>query len=543
MTPKQILDSFSETLMRDERILSAQERALVATLLHHAKAATSENPDMQDSVRKVIASAVGETVAQRAFAVLGTSIVERILENSSLPLGDSAGARTADSYTGPRPPSSPNDPQTPTDSLPGVRTGMHSKPSPPFDPQPPSASISTEGARTADMHSGPRPPSSPHDPQSPGEFLRTTGVRSADINASPRPPQGPQTPGESLPTVGVRTADMFAGPHPPVQPQHPGESLPTVETRTARMSSSPHPPSQPDPPSEFMPTVVARSANVYSPRPPISPGPQTPGESRRATMTEPDPPATTPKGPQPPGVRAPQKEPHKPHPSPKEPQSPGHARAEVVSDTATAVAEMPPVLPAQCVVLDEFLAPQELEELTRFALEHESDFKASEVVAPHADSGVVNYEHRRSRVLMDLAQHQDVMVERIKSVLPRVLDELGMEPFTIAGVEVQATASNDGDFFHFHSDNGSDRVASRYLTFVYFFHREPRQFEGGELRIHDSSRQDGLYVSDGSYQTIVPRQNQIIFFPCELLHEITPVNCASQQFADSRFTVNGWLRR
>jgi hypothetical protein len=485
MTPKQILDSFSETLMRDERILSTQERTLVATLLHHAKTATSENPDTQDAVRQVIASAVGETVAQRAFAVLGTSIVERILENSSLPLGDSTGARTAD---------------------------MHSKPRPPFDPQPPSASLSTMGARNA------------------------------DINPAPHPPHDPQPPGEFLPTVGVRTVDIYSGPHPPLQPQHPGESLPTVGTRKADMSSSPHPPIGPQPPQEFMPTVGVRTTDMYSPRPPISPGPQTPGESRRAMMTEPDPPSASPKGPQPPGVRAPQKEPHKPHPSPKEPQPPSHARA-VVSETATAVAEMPPVLPARCVVLDEFLAPQELEELTRFAMEHESDFKASEVVAPHADSGVINYEHRRSRVLMDLAQYQDVMVERIKSVLPRVLDELGMEPFTIAGVEVQATASNDGDFFHFHSDNGSDRVASRYLTFVYFFHREPQQFDGGELRIHDSSLRDGLYVSDGSYQSIVPRQNQIIFFPCELLHEITPVNCASQQFADSRFTVNGWLRR
>jgi len=44
MTPKQILDSFSETLMRDERILSARERALIASLLQHAKtAAGSEN--------------------------------------------------------------------------------------------------------------------------------------------------------------------------------------------------------------------------------------------------------------------------------------------------------------------------------------------------------------------------------------------------------------------------------------------------------------------------------------------------------------------
>ena len=230
-------------------------------------------------------------------------------------------------------------------------------------------------------------------------------------------------------------------------------------------------------------------------------------------------------------------------PPPKQPQPPSSVRTAVVSETSAAVAERPSVLPAQCVVLDEFLAPQELEELMRFTLEHEADFSASEVVSPSADGGVVNYEHRRSRVLLDLAQYQDLMLERIKAVLPQVLGKFGMEEFSIAGVEAQVTASNDGDFFHFHSDNGSDRVASRHLTFVYFFHREPRQFEGGELRIHDAHLQHGAYVSAGSYQTIIPQQNQIVFFPCELLHEITPVNCASQHFADSRFTLNGWLRR
>ena len=155
----------------------------------------------------------------------------------------------------------------------------------------------------------------------------------------------------------------------------------------------------------------------------------------------------------------------------------------------------------------------------------------------------MNYEHRSSRVLMDLGKYQDLMLERIRTALPEVLGKLGMEEFTIAGVEAQVTASNEGDFFHFHSDNGSERVASRYLTFVYFFHREPRGFEGGELRIHDARLQDGEYVSEGTYQTIIPQQNQIVFFPCEVLHEITPVKCSSQLFADSRFTLNGWLRR
>jgi SM-20-related protein len=118
-----------------------------------------------------------------------------------------------------------------------------------------------------------------------------------------------------------------------------------------------------------------------------------------------------------------------------------------------------------------------------------------------------------------------------------------MGKFSIAEAEMQITASNDGDYFHFHRDNGSEKVASRYLTFVYFFHREPMQFQGGELRVHDARLEGSTYVSQGSFQTIVPRQNQIVFFPCELMHEITPVICPSGLFADSRFTLNGWLRR
>jgi hypothetical protein len=393
MTPKQILDSFSETLMQDERILSAQERALLATLLQHAKLATGETPETQQAVRAVIASAVGETVAQRAFAVLGGSIVERILESSPLAPGDAGSLRDTDIYA-------KKDPQSP-----GVKA-----------------------------------PQKPHR----------------------RSPIGPESPGQPM---------------------------------------RPHPPE---------PAPEPQAPNV---RPPSKPSHQ------------------------------PLRGPAPPSPSLPDPQSPGHGLdTKVVAETGATVAERPAVLPAHCVVLDEFLMPPELEELMRFTLGHEAHFSASEVVSPTEVGGIINYEHRRSRVLMDLEHYQDVMLDRIKAVLPQVLHTLGMEEFAITGVEAQITASNDGDFFHFHSDNASDRVASRHLTFVYFFHREPRQFEGGELQIHDALLENGVYVSQGSHQTIVPQQNQIVFFPCELLHEITPVKCASQLFADSRFTLNGWLR-
>jgi hypothetical protein len=83
MTPKQILDSFSETLLRDERILSPRERALLSALLQHANSATDAGAETGSAVRAVISSAVGEIVGQRAFTVLGASILERILEESN----------------------------------------------------------------------------------------------------------------------------------------------------------------------------------------------------------------------------------------------------------------------------------------------------------------------------------------------------------------------------------------------------------------------------------------------------------------------------
>ncbi len=195
---------------------------------------------------------------------------------------------------------------------------------------------------------------------------------------------------------------------------------------------------------------------------------------------------------------------------------------------------------AQSVVLDEFLAPQEFEELVNYALQHEAEFQSSSVVLPSGDPGAIDYNHRRSQVLMDLGKHEQVILERIRGVLPRVLDRLGIEEFPVTRVEAQITASNDGDFFGAHSDDSQETIASRRITFVYFFHREPRPFEGGELRLHDSGASEP-YVSVGSYQRVVPQPNQIVFFPCSLLHEITPVECPSRAFADSRFTLNGWL--
>jgi SM-20-related protein len=200
------------------------------------------------------------------------------------------------------------------------------------------------------------------------------------------------------------------------------------------------------------------------------------------------------------------------------------------------------ILPAQYVILDEFLAPAELDALLQFALAHEHDFQVSEVLSP-GGPGVVDYEHRQSRVLFELGNQPAAVVDRLQACLPRVLPKLGRGEFAISQVEAQITASNDGDFFRNHYDNGHPDTATREITFVYFFHREPKAFSGGELRIYDTRQENGGYIATNNYRVVTPQQNQIVLFASSLGHEITPVACASRAFADSRFTLNGWLRR
>jgi Rps23 Pro-64 3,4-dihydroxylase Tpa1-like proline 4-hydroxylase len=238
-----------------------------------------------------------------------------------------------------------------------------------------------------------------------------------------------------------------------------------------------------------------------------------------------------------------------PQPPIQGPRTPGPnppaSIANAVNSTSSALAtsDLRETMAAQCVVFEEFLAPEELQNLMQDTLNREMEFQISEVISPGVTGGAVDFEYRRSQVLMDTGRYRDVILNRLQSCLPRVFQKLGLQSFWPTRAEVQITASNHADFFRCHSDNGHEELKSRELTFVYFFHREPKTFQGGELRLYDSQWDGQAYVATENYRAIVPRQNQIVLFPSSLTHEITPVECPSKAFADSRFTVNGWLHR
>ena len=199
-----------------------------------------------------------------------------------------------------------------------------------------------------------------------------------------------------------------------------------------------------------------------------------------------------------------------------------------------------PATGANLIVLDEFLARPELDTLVDWVAERESEFGHSRVVSPAGD-GQLDQGHRRSKVLFAMGPLQAVVEQRLMSVFDYVRLGLGLPSFPVGRIEMQITASNDGEYFRAHTDNSHELLVGRNLTYVYFFHREPARFSGGRLRFYG---RDGARATQGGAPLVelVPRQNQVVFFPAHHFHEIETISCPSRRFLDSRFTVNGWYR-
>ena len=195
---------------------------------------------------------------------------------------------------------------------------------------------------------------------------------------------------------------------------------------------------------------------------------------------------------------------------------------------------------APVVVFPDFLASRDVADIVGWAAAHPHCFVESKVIALD-DAGAVDTAHRRSRVLFDAAPVRHLLERRLLGTVDGVCEKLGLPKFHIAAVEMQVTASNHGDYFRCHSDNAHVTLAGRRLTYVYFFHREPQPYRGGQLRLYETSSHSGHAVRGDLLAEITPTRNTVVFFPSHYFHEVQTVHCPSREFLDSRFTINGWF--
>jgi SM-20-related protein len=164
-------------------------------------------------------------------------------------------------------------------------------------------------------------------------------------------------------------------------------------------------------------------------------------------------------------------------------------------------------------------------------------------LAPSRVGGPIR-EHRRSRVVDRPEELTAALVRRVRELVPQLCEQLEVAPFLVGQIEAQITVHNDGDYYRVHTDNGTEETRTREISYVYYFHRQPKQFTGGELALFDAGLDgEGRTVPLGSPIVVEPADDSLVAFPSSCLHEVRPVEMPSHALEDGRFTVNGWVRR
>ena len=129
-------------------------------------------------------------------------------------------------------------------------------------------------------------------------------------------------------------------------------------------------------------------------------------------------------------------------------------------------------------------------------------------------------------------EYKNYFKELLLVDLPSVCSHIGIGLFEMDDIQIQLTASNDGDYNLWHKDKAPGAEEGRMITFVYYFNFEPKRFTGGELVIYP----------DGSKPVMLqPENNTLVLFDPLLLHEVKPVSSPGEIFENSRFTLTGWI--
>ena len=130
---------------------------------------------------------------------------------------------------------------------------------------------------------------------------------------------------------------------------------------------------------------------------------------------------------------------------------------------------------------------------------------------------------------------------KLRSALPHVLARLRAVALHRFRIEMQVTVHLGGGFYKRHRDDFEEENHPRKLSYVAYFHRQPRPFTGGDLLLYDTDPETSRATA-AAFTRIEPVHNSLVVFPSDAYHEITPVECETRDFLDGRLTVNGWVR-
>lgn len=93
--------------------------------------------------------------------------------------------------------------------------------------------------------------------------------------------------------------------------------------------------------------------------------------------------------------------------------------------------------------------------------------------------------------------------------------------------------------YEWHCDSGNKK---RIITIVYYFHKEPKKYQGGEIELSRSPNVFGKIIDDNkdNFITIPPENNMMVIFAGNVSHRVKTTE-SPKKFDLGRFSVNCWI--
>lgn len=192
-------------------------------------------------------------------------------------------------------------------------------------------------------------------------------------------------------------------------------------------------------------------------------------------------------------------------------------------------------------VIEGFMGADFTKRALRFVTDHVDEFRSSEVTKPD-EQRAYDSNMRRSWVLdRPMGELRDQFEAAIHAARPGLFRQLGVPALDDPVLDISVSMHRDGDYFRLHQDVASGKMRrhakeDRIVSTVYYFHAEPRAFEGGGLKLYSP-------FGRGEHTTIVPASDSLVAFQSFVPHEVEPVSLPGDNPAEARFSINCWICR
>jgi Rps23 Pro-64 3,4-dihydroxylase Tpa1-like proline 4-hydroxylase len=151
--------------------------------------------------------------------------------------------------------------------------------------------------------------------------------------------------------------------------------------------------------------------------------------------------------------------------------------------------------------------------------------------------GVTSLKHRNSISLSNNAYIREIS-DKLQNTVERhwqeILSILQIKNFAKGTVEINCVIYGNNSYFKRHQDTFTSVRKKRRISWVYYFHKEPKPFSGGELI---------FYTGNEEVARVTPQAGMLIVFDSSMYHEVLAVHVKSDDFANGRFTITGFINQ